>query len=258
MTTLALINQKGGVGKTTCAVNIAAELALSGAPTLLVDLDPQANATSALGMTGQAESGTTYDLLMSDRSLSSLARPTKVAGLDLVPASQELAGAEVELQETEGRYVRLARALSTHHYSYVIIDCPPALGFLSLNALVAAKYALIPVQSEYLALEGLTNLLGIVKKVQGELNPDLELLGIVLTMYDQRIRLSTEVAGQLRSHFSDQLFPTPIPRTVRLAEATSFGEPIGAFDRSSKGAAAFHQLTKEVANAIEARTRQRA
>lgn len=258
MATIAFTNQKGGVGKTTSAVNVAAELAKSGHPTLLVDIDPQGNATSGLGQRlGEREPGT-YELLMQSASLGEVARRTAVAGLDLVAANRHLAGSEVELAAAEGRYVRLARALTKHHYRYVIIDCPPALGFLSLNALVAARFVIIPVQCEYYALEGLSGLFDILRKVKGSLNPELELLGVLMTMYDRRLKLAAEVHAEVIKHFPDQVFATVIPRTVRLAEAPSFGEPAGMLDRFSKGARAYQELAKEVHHAAEKRAWQRA
>lgn len=258
MPILTFTNQKGGVGKTTSALNVAAELAQAGHPTLLIDLDPQGNASSGLS-TGLAklEAGT-YELLTSEGPLSELATPTAVNGLDLVAASKELAGAEVELSAAEGRYVRLARALSNNHYEYVVIDSPPSLGFLSLNALVAARYVVIPVQAEYYALEGLGSLFEILRKVKKSLNPELDLLGVLITMFDKRIRLSSQVVDEVKKHFPNQTFETLIPRNVRLAEAPSYGEPVGSFDKWSKGARAYKKLAEEVHDAVQTRAWQRA
>ncbi len=258
MPIIAFTNQKGGVGKTTSALNVAAELAKAGRSTVLVDLDPQGNATSGLGAKpGKAEAGT-YELLTSNRALGELTRNTAVPGLDVVAASQQLAGAEVELAQAEGRYVRLARALTSHHYQYVVIDSPPSLGFLSLNALVAARYVVIPVQAEYYALEGLGSLFEILRKVKKSLNPELDVLGVLVTMFDKRIRLSSQVVDEVKRHFPEQTFETVIPRNVRLAEAPSYGEPVGSFDKWSKGARAYKKLAEEVHDAVQARTWQRA
>lgn len=256
MPTIAFANQKGGVGKTTSVINIACELAQAGHPTLLVDMDPQGNATSGLGaqsnITDEATAGT-YELLTSDKTLADLTRPTAISGLDLLSANQHLAGAEVELAQAEGRYVRLARALADHHYRYVLIDCPPALGFLSLNALVAARFVIIPVQCEYYALEGLSKLSDVLRKIKSSLNPELELLGVLLTMYDRRLRLAKDVAAEVRRHFGERTFETVIPRSVRLAEAPSFGKPAGVFAKLAAGTQAYEQLAKEVHHAAEQR-----
>lgn len=256
MPTIAFTNQKGGVGKTTSAISVAAELAAAGHPTLLIDLDPQGNATSGLGI---AKTGPgSYELLMSDAPLRKLAQSTAVPGLDVVGGGEHLAGAEVELASAEGRYVRLARALADHPYQYVVIDCPPSLGFLSLNALVAGRFVMIPVQCEYYALEGLSALFETLRKVKKSLNPDLAILGVFITMYDKRLRLAAQVKGEIEKHFPNEAFPTPIPRSVRLAEAPSFGQPIGRFDWRSKGGRAYQQLAKEVHERVETRAWQRA
>ena len=256
MPTLAFTNQKGGVGKTTSAVNVAAELARAGNPTLLVDLDPQGNASSGLGIRDRSRG--TYELLIEGTPVAELAQESFVEGLSVLPGTADLAGAEVELAEAEGRYVRLARALTEHHFTYVIIDCPPALGFLSINALVAARYVVIPVQCEYYALEGLSRLFEILRKVKRSLNPELELLGVVITMYDKRVRLSDSVVSEVRKHFPQQTFETIVPRNVRLAEAPSYGEPIGSFDKRSSGARAYRKLAEEIHAAVQPRAWQRA
>ena len=256
MPTIAFTNQKGGVGKTTSAISVAAELAAAGNSTLLVDLDPQGNASSGLGLSKDGPGS--YELLMRDGVLKDLVQSTSVPGLDAVTGGEHLAGAEVELADAEGRYVRLARALSEHPYRYVIVDCPPALGFLSLNALVGARFVMIPVQCEYYALEGLSSLFEILRKVKKSLNPELELLGVFITMYDKRLRLAAQVRSEVAKHFPNQSFETVVPRTVRLAEAPSYGEPIGRFDVKSTGAKAYQQLAKEVHERIEARSWQRA
>ena len=257
MPVIAFTNQKGGVGKTTSAVNVAAELARAGHPTLLIDLDPQGNATSGIGV-DRAESPGAYELLMGGASLADATRQTTTQGLDVLPAGLNLAGAEVELAEAEGRYVRLARAINAHHYRYVLIDCPPALGFLSLNALVAARYVVVPVQGEYYALEGLGRLFEILRKVKKSLNPELDILGVLVTMYDKRLKLSQSVVDEVRRHFPDRTFQTVIPRNVKLAEAPSYGQPIATFDKWSRGARAYKQLAEEVHEAAEKRAWQRA
>lgn len=258
MPVIAFTNQKGGVGKTTSAINVATELAKAGHPTLLIDLDPQGNASSGLGYDHSQPQPGSYDLLIGRKSLGSVAQKTLVPGLDMVPASRELSGAEVELSTAEGRYVRLARSVGQHHYEYVLIDCPPALGFLSLNALVAARYVAVPVQCEYYALEGLSGLFEVLRKVRKSLNPELDLLGIIITMYDRRLKLSSHVIAEVQKHFPDRTFTAIIPRNVRLAEAPSFGEPIGVFDRWSKGAKSYKQLAEEVHEQVQARAWQRA
>lgn len=258
MPIIAVTNQKGGVGKTTTAVNLAAVLAKLGQETLLIDADPQGNASSGLGLkTDQVTTGT-YDVLMAKADLAAAAQPTAWPNLNVLAASADLAGCEVELADVEGRYVRLARQLANHPYAFVLIDCPPALGFLTLNALVAARWALVPVQAEYYALEGLGSLLDTIRRVQHNFNPELRLLGIVLTMVNRQTKLASSVTADLRRHFPNELLETVIPRSVRLAEAAGFAEPIIVFDRQSKGALAYDALAKEVIDAAETRTRQRA
>lgn len=256
MAVIAFTNQKGGVGKTTTAVSVAAELARVGQPTLLIDLDPQGNATSGLGVRN-ASTGT-YDVLMRDTRVADAVSDTAIPGLAVMPGTVDLAGAEAELATQDARYVRLQDALKGTHYSYVVIDCPPSLGFLSLNALVVAEHVVIPVQCEYFALEGLSRLFEILRKVKQSLNPALELLGVVITMYDSRLRLADSVVAEVRKHFPDKTFETVVPRNVRVAEAPSFGEPITTLDPSSRGARAYQSLTTEVLHATQARTRARA
>jgi chromosome partitioning protein len=245
-TIIAVINQKGGVGKTTTAVSLAAQLASARSPVLLVDLDPQGNATSGLGLVKDQLQATTYDVLFGRATLERAVTPTGREGLFVLPANPQLAAAEVELVEVQNREFALQGALQSGAYGYVVIDCPPALGLLTINALVAAHSLLIPVQSEYYALEGLGQLLETVQKVRKSINPSLDLLGVLLTMYDKRTTLSEQVQDEIKAHFGDKLFKTVIPRNIRLAEAPSFGKTIFEHDRWSKGARSYKQLAKEV------------
>lgn len=245
-TIIAVINQKGGVGKTTTAVSLAAQLASEDSPVLLVDLDPQGNATSGLGLPKDQLSPTSYDVLFGRASLDQAVQPTNRDGLFILPANAHLAAAEVELVSQTNREFALQQAMQVGTFSYIIIDCPPALGLLTVNALVAAHSILIPVQSEYYALEGLGQLLSTIQRVRQGLNPSLDLLGVLLTMYDKRTSLSEQVMHELQEHFGDKLFKTVIPRNIRLAEAPSFGKTIFEHDRWSKGARSYKQLAKEV------------
>lgn len=245
-TIIAVTNQKGGVGKTTTAVNLAAQLGNDGFTVLLVDLDPQGNATSGLGLAKDDSAPTVYEALFGHASLDQSIQSTTRKNLFVLPANANLAAAEVELVDVPRREYCLKEVLKLATYDFVIVDCPPALGLLTVNALVAASDILIPVQSEYYALEGLGQLLATVQRVRQGLNPGLELLGVVLTMFDKRTSLSDQVMKELRNHFGDKLCKTIIPRNVRLAEAPSFGETIFEHDRWSKGARAYKQLAKEV------------
>ncbi len=247
---IAVVNQKGGVGKTTTVINVAAQLAGPNNSVLLVDLDPQGNATSGLGLPKEQTEQTTYDVLCNAATLASVVQETHVAQLHVLPANANLAGAEVELVGRSRREYALQQALLSADFDYILIDCPPSLGLLTINALTAAQTVLIPVQAEYYALEGLSQLLNTVQAVRGSTNPQLELLGIALTMFDKRNSLSEQVQKEVENYFGDKLFTTIIPRNVRLAEAPSYGRTIYEHDRWSKGARAYKALAKEVQERI--------
>ena len=243
---IAVLNQKGGVGKTTTTINLAAYLARDGRRVLVVDLDPQGNTTSGLGFDKHGLGTTLYDVLFSKTEATKATYKTNRANLFLLPANAQLANAEVELVGEQAREFKLKQALDELDYDFILIDCPPALGLLTVNALVAAQQVLIPVQAEYYALEGLSQLLYVIQNVQAALNPSLDILGVVLTLYDTRNALSGQVRAELEKHFGAKVFTSVIPRNVRLAEAPSFGKTIIEHDKWSKGARAYKSLAREL------------
>ena len=247
---VAIINQKGGVGKSTTAINLSAALGEMGKQVLLVDLDPQGNSSSGLGIEKNKINQCVYDILLNDISIKEVIIPDVCEGLDLVPATINLAGAEVELVSEMARENRLKDAVGSMRgkYDYVFIDCPPSLGLLTVNALVAADKLLIPIQCEFYALEGVTKLLESMKRVKSRLNPSLDIFGVLLTMYDGRTTLSKQVVDEVKRYFGKTVFDTLIPRTVKLSEAPSFGLPITQYDPQGKGSLSYINLAKEVIN----------
>ncbi len=243
---IAVLNQKGGVGKTTSTINVAAGLARENKTVLVIDLDPQANATSGLGLDREQIQNSTYEVMVSGASASEAIIPTKIDGLYILPAKTTLAAAEQELVSVMSRETVLNNALQTLSFDYILIDCPPSLGLLSINALTASHSVLIPVQTEFYALEGLGLLMQTIQRVQQGLNPSLKLLGVIMTMVDARNSLSAQVIAEVKKHFGDYVFQTFIPRNVRLAEAPSFGKTVFEHDKWSKGARAYKALTKEI------------
>jgi chromosome partitioning protein len=245
---LAVANQKGGVGKTTTAVNLGAALAEAGFRLLVVDLDPQGNATTGLGLNPRDVTGSIYDVILNDVPLEDVVEPTSVKNLFVAPATIDLAGAEIELVSQMSRELRLKKAIDAVRdlYDLVLIDCPPSLGLLTVNGLAAADDVIVPIQCEYYALEGLGQLLRNVALVQANINTGLEVRGIVLTMYDARTKLADQVEAEVRQYFGPKVYRTVVPRTVRLSEAPSFGQPIIVFDSPSRGAKAYRDLAKEV------------
>lgn len=250
---LAVTNQKGGVGKTTTSINLAASLATMKQRVLLVDLDPQGNATMGSGIDKRTLSGTIYQVLLGSGQLQDIRMASEIGRYDVLPANRELAGAEVELVELEGRETRLKNALSTvaDDYDYVLIDCPPALNLLTLNGLCAAQSVMIPMQCEYYALEGLSDLVNTIRKVRSHLNPIIEIEGLLRTMFDPRNTLAQHVSDQLQQHFGNKVYRTVIPRNVRIAEAPSYGIPVLYHDKTSKGTMAYLALASEMLNIPE-------
>lgn len=245
---ITIVNQKGGVGKTTTAVNLAACLALSGKKVLLIDMDPQSNATSGLGVSLQSSQKGIYELLLGDAVLDQVVYPTEIETLKIIPATVDLSGAEIELVARENRETRLKQALNgvSSQFDYVMIDCPPSLGLLTLNSLTAARSVLIPMQCEYYSLQGLSHLMRTLKLVKQSLNPELKIEGILLTMFDGRTSLANQVRDQVRKYFKEFLLATVIPRNVRLSEAPSHGKPVVLYDNRSKGADSYVELAKEI------------
>lgn len=244
---ISIVNQKGGVGKTTTAVNLAAAVGMSGKRVLLVDADPQGNTTSGYGINKKEAKVTAYDLLIGKATAEIAAIYTKFKNVWVVPSSMDLAAAEVDLIEIERReaQLKLALASSREKYDYIFIDCPPSLGLITINALNASDTVLVPIQCEYFALEGLSQLMATVRQVKRLYNPTLEIEGIVLTMFDGRLNLTQQVVGEIKKYFADKLYKTAIPRAVRLSEAPSYGMPIQYYDKRSKGTAAYNDLAKE-------------
>ena len=248
MKIISIVNQKGGVGKTTTAVNLASYIAKEGKKVLLVDLDPQGNATTGIGIDKAELQGSIYDVIVSEDSAELHIISGKYENLDILPSKIDLAGAEIELVGKISRESKLKKSLDKikGEYDVVIIDCPPSLGLLTLNALNASDYVIIPIQCEFYALEGLTQLINTINLVKAELNPELEIAGILITMFDSRLKLSEEVEKEVRGYFKDKVFESIIPRNIKLSEAPSYGQPIDKYAENSKGAKAYHDVAKEV------------
>ena len=251
--TICFANQKGGVGKTTSAINVAACIARSGRSVLFIDSDPQGNATSGIGIKKRAISGSVYDLLIGRLKWDEVAVKTSINGLSIIPSSMNLVGAELELVDEEEREFRLKNAIkdADGKFDYIIIDCPPSLGLLTINSLAAAKYVVVPVLCEYYSLEGLSQLTATIKQIKKLYNPEIELLGVLINMFDGRLNLSIAVLEEIKKYFSDKLFRTPIPRSVKISEAPSHGLPITEYDKNGKGAAAYSAVALELIRRCE-------
>ncbi len=250
---ICFANQKGGVGKTTCALNIAAVLARMGKNVLFIDSDPQGNATSGIGIKKRSVTGSVYDLLIGRKRWEDAAIKTSVRNLSIIPSSMNLVGAELELVDEEDREFRLKKAISgaESKFDYIIIDCPPSLGLLTINSLAAARYVVIPVLCEYYSLEGLSQLTATIKQIKRLYNPEIELLGVLINMFDGRLNLSIAVLEEIKKYFADKLFKTPIPRSVKISEAPSHGMPITEYDRNGKGATAYSAVALELVKRCE-------
>ncbi len=250
---ICFANQKGGVGKTTSALNIAACIARSGKKVLFIDFDPQGNSTSGIGIKKKSIRGSIYELLVGEMTWKDVVIKSNLKGLSVIPSSMNLTGAELELVDEADRAFKLKNALSdaTSEFDYIIIDCPPSLGLLTVNALASAKYVVIPVTCEFYSLEGLSQLTATIKQIKKIYNPDLELLGVLINMYDGRLNLSVAVLEEIKKYFSDKVFRTPIPRSVKISEAPSHGMPITEYDRNGKGAAAYSSVALELMQRCE-------
>ena len=246
--TIALCNQKGGTSKTTSAINLATYLAVENKKTLLIDLDPQSNATSGIGIDKHAVNSSVYNVLHEHTSLESIIKPTQVKNLEIAPSNLDLTGAEVELVTAMNREYRLKKAIGEikDRYDFILIDCPPSLGLLTINALAAADSVIIPVQCEYYALEGLSQLVNTINLIRDNLNPRLEIEGVLLAMADFRTKLTKEVIEEVKKFFGDKVYKTVVPRSIRLTEAPGFGKPIALYDKNSMGAEAYHNIVKEL------------
>ena len=247
---ISIVNQKGGVGKTTTAVNLAAGLGILGKRTLLIDIDPQGNSTSGYGISKRDTKLNSYHLLTNAAKIDSVIIKTEFANVDVIPSGMDLAGAEIEMIDLDNREAVLKMAVANvyNDYDYILLDCPPSLSLITLNALVASDRVLVPIQCEYYALEGLSQLMSTVRLVKQKYNPELELEGVLLTMFDGRLNLTQQVVGEVKRFFPRKVFATVIPRTVRLSEAPSFGQPIQYYDKGNKGAIAYNTLAEEIVN----------